>query len=65
MSTLKESLKQIAPRWRQRVALKNPEWIQLLNSLYPDVELSLQIDAMVNDRSPYCCVCHSPVKSLG
>jgi len=65
MPTLKESLKQIAPRWRQRVALKNPEWIQLLNSLYPNVQLSLQIDALVNDRSPYCYVCSGIVKSLG
>ena len=65
MQELKNALKKIAPRWRQRVALKNPEWIQLLNSLYPNVRLNLQIDALVNDRSPYCHVCSGIVKSLG
>ena len=61
----KQQLLECAPRWRTRLAEKNPSILAYLNAIYPGVQLSLQIDSLLTGNSPYCAVCKSPVKSVG
>lgn len=58
-------LKEISPRWRTRKVKNYPEIYNWLISTYPNVELNIAIDSVINGVSPYCAVCNNPIKTLG
>lgn len=59
---LKNILLEIHPRYRARNIEKNVLAVNFLDGLYPNVNLNIQIHALLNDVSPYCAVCNSPIK---
>lgn len=62
---LKELIERISPRHRARKLKDNIEVCDYLNNLYPGVSLNYQLQAIVHNISPYCAVCHTPVKTFG
>ena len=62
---LLELLTNCSPRWRTRSVKNIPKYIDLLETMFPAVELNMQIHCYLTGESPYCKVCNSPTKSLG
>lgn len=65
LAELKERLLLVGARWRVRSIINDADAVSLLNTTYPGVEISMQVYSLVNDCSPYCVVCHTPVKTYG
>ena len=64
-SQLMEFLEKHGPKKSSRLVAKNPQFVQLLNEIYPGVPLSLQLYSFRTDTSPFCQVCGATVKSRG
>ena len=62
---LKEFLEKCPPVWRTRNIQKYPEYVTLLDSIYPGIKLNIQIDCFLSGRTPYCSVCNHPIKFSG
>jgi len=60
---IKKILTDTPPKWRTRIAKKN-NYIEWIETEYPLVKLSIAIDCLVNESSPYCSVCNNPIKFL-
>jgi predicted nucleic acid-binding Zn ribbon protein len=54
-----------APRHRTRFIIKNEEVHEWITNNFPNVPLNIVADSLIKGTSPYCCVCGSPIKSLG
>jgi hypothetical protein len=64
-SKLKEFLNNCPPLWRVKNLRKHQEYIDLLNILYPNVPLDIQVHSFKSGNSPYCVICKSTVKKAG
>lgn len=51
--------------WRTRRVAEHQELIEYLETLYPNVQLTLQIHSFLTDTSPFCIICQKPVKFAG
>lgn len=60
-----ELLLSCGPKWRARKIKQYPEYIEWLETQYPNVILNYQIHSLLTDTSPYCVVCNTPVKTTG
>lgn len=54
----------IHPKWRRRIVTKTRGMKEALDILYPSVPLQLQVDALMNNISPYCLSCGKSVKFI-
>ena len=62
---LTEFLEQCSPKWRTRKIQNYPNFIEYLNSIYPGVNINIQIDCFIKKTDPLCINCNLPVKFLG
>jgi hypothetical protein len=65
MNEMKKQIESWPARWRTRKVAAIPELVNFLNDLYPNVELSIQINCFLTNKSPYCSLCKKPVKFFG
>ena len=65
MDELIKFLEKIPDKWRSRKIKNHPEFLSLLDRMYPGVKLNLQILSILGKHTPFCLSCGKPNKTQG